>query len=256
MKPCCRFSWMIVAGLFLFSAQFSAMAQGNQQQAWPDSLVTITVEGTVLIDTTHQNIYFLDVDGDDVAEYKLAFGPDWYVPESGAVRPDEGDFVTVFGALHENATISMVIVFEINGLLWREPIENWWQHQDWCDSLEVITVTGTILVDTTYYYLHFYLDEDGDELPDYFLSFGPPWYEPESGATLPTEGDIVTIEGTVKNNDELVRLVVLKINDQLWRELYGPAPWTGGWIQKEKKKQIASIVPQTHLRGLNFPRVL
>lgn len=230
-----------------------AQDQHHNKKAWPDSLVSVTLEGTVIIDDTHENAYFLDVDGDDVADYNLAFGPDWYVPESGAVRPADGDQVTIVGSVNPRPTVPVVIVFEINGLVWREAIENWWRHQDWCDSLEVITVTGTVMVDTTYFYLHFYLDENGDGEPDYFLSFGPPWYEPESGATHPQEGETVTIEGALKEGEEIARLVVLKINDLLWREAQGPAPWTGGWLDKENQKHKRIHSPIDSLSWIEFP---
>lgn len=215
----------------------TAQDKHRSKKAWPDSLVQVTLTGTVIIDTTHQNIYFLDVNNDGVADFNLAFGPTWYEPESGATRPNAGDYVTIVGAVNEKPVIPVVIVFEINGLLWREPVENWWRHYEWCDSLEIITVTGTVLVDTTYYYVHYYLDINGDEVPDYQLCFGPPWYEPKSGAVRPEAGAIVTIEGVVKGDKDLPCLEVFTINGLEWREPKGPAPWNGGWISKHHKNQ-------------------
>ncbi len=214
----------------------AAQDKNRKQKAWPDSLAKVTLTGTVIIDTNHQNIYFLDVDNDGVADFNLAFGPAWYEPESGATRPNAGDYITVVGSVNENPVIPLVIVFEINGLLWREPVENWWRHYQWCDSLEIVTVTGTVLVDTTYYYNHYYLDVDGDEAPDYKLCFGPPWYEPESGAVRPEEDATVTIEGVIKG-DDLPCLEVFTIDGLVWREPQGPAPWSGGWIGKDQKGQ-------------------
>lgn len=131
--------------------------------------------------------------------------------------------------------VPVVIVFEINGLLWRPAIENWWRHTEWCDSANVITVIGTVLVDTTYFYAHYYLDTDGDQLPDYQLCFGPPWYAPTSGAVRPAAGATVTIEGVEKGTSNLPCLEVLTIDGLVWRELQGPAPWSGGWISKHHK---------------------
>ncbi len=123
--------------LFLSIQTISATAQdkNRKKNAWPDSFAEVALTGTVIIDRTHQNIYFLDVDNDGVADFNLAFGPDWYEPESGATRPNDGDYITIVGAVNEKPTIPLVIVFEINGLLWREPVENWWRHHEWCDSL-------------------------------------------------------------------------------------------------------------------------
>ncbi|MBD3288122.1 T9SS type A sorting domain-containing protein [candidate division KSB1 bacterium] len=249
-------SLVFIFALLFFGFQvFDGTAQdkNRNKKAWPDSLASVTLEGTVIIDDTHENIYFLDIDGDDVADYKLAFGPDWYVPESGAERPVDGDQVTIVGSINPKPAVPIVIVFEINGLIWREAVENWWRHQDWCDSLTVVTVTGTVMVDTTYFYLHYYLDEDGDGEPDYFLSFGPPWYEPESGATRPENGETVTLEGALKEGEELPRLVVSKIDDLLWRELQGPAPWSGGWIGKEQRRQRRIHSPIDSLSWAEFP---
>jgi hypothetical protein len=230
---------IILAFLILFLGvqvvNLAAQDQNRNKNAWPDPLPTLELSGKVIIDESHVNIYFLDVDNDGVADYNLAFGPDWYEPESGATRPNAGDEITIVGVLNEKPVIPLVIVFEINGLLWREPVENWWQHHEWCDGLEIVTVTGTVLVDDTYYYDHYYLDVDGDEVPDYQLCFGPPWYEPESGAIRPEEGATVTIEGVIKGDDDLPYLEVFKIDDQVWREPQGPAPWSGGWIGKDLK---------------------
>ena len=249
------FSLALLLTIFAFSI-LDGFAQGGKNRkkvAWPDSLKSVTLEGTVLIDSTHKNIYFLDIDADSVADYNLAFGPVWYTPESGATRPEEGDYITIVVSINPKAATPVAIVFEINDLQWREPIENWWRHQDWCDSLEVITVTGTILVDTTYYYVHYYLDENDDGEPDYFLSFGPPWYEPESEATHPLEGETVTIEGAVRGTDDLQRLVVFKINDLVWRDQFGPAPWTGRWVNKEDKGKSRISCPIDSLSMLEIP---
>lgn len=45
----------------------------------------------------------------------------------------------------------------------------------WPDTLESVTVSGTAIVDTTHFHDHYYLDEDGDGVPDDHLSFGPWW---------------------------------------------------------------------------------
>jgi len=231
----------------------TAQDKNRRKKAWPDSLSSVTLTGTVIIDTNHQNIYFLDVDNDGAADFNLLFGPDWYEPESGAARPNAGDYITIVGAINEKPVIPLVIVFEINGLLWREPVENWWRHYQWCDSLEIVTVTGSVLIDTTYFYVHYYLDVDGDEMPDYKLCFGPPWYEPESGAVRPEQSATVTIEGAIKGETELACLQVFTIDGLEWRAPQGPAPWTGGWIGKEQKNQKRIHCPVDSASWVDIP---
>ncbi len=237
MQKKMRVGVIVLAILFLGMQVLDGYAdhRGRHKKAWPDSLVSVTLTGTVIIDSAHHNIYFLDVDNNGVADFNLAFGPEWYIPESGATKPNAGDYVTIVGAINKKPTIPVVVVFEINGLLWREPVENWWRHSEWCDSLELVTVTGTVLVDTTYYYDHYYLDTDGDENPNYKLCFGPPWYEPESGAKRPDDGETITIEGAIKGDSDIPCLKVFKIDGLVWREPKGPAPWSGGWISKHLK---------------------
>jgi len=249
--------WFILSMtlLMLNALAFEASAQNRRprNKAWPDTLTLVTLEGTVIVDSAYMNVYFLDVDGDLIADYNLAFGPAWYVPASGAVRPIDGAVVTVAGVLNTRPTLPVLIVFELNDLLWREPVENWWSHQDWCDSLEVVTLTGAVLVDTTYFYTHYYLDLDADGAPEYELSFGPPWYEPASGATRPAAGDVATVEGIIKETAALDRLVVLKLNDLIWRDPQGPAPWTGGWLGKEHGRARRVYCPIDSASWLELP---
>ena len=65
------------------------------------------------------------------------------------------------------------------------------------DSLETITVNGYAIVDTnTGMHAMYYLDEDNNGTPDYFLIFGPWWYEPDSSnATKPGDAQQITIKG-------------------------------------------------------------
>jgi hypothetical protein len=69
-----------------------------------------------------RNAYFLDEDGDGNPEYQLQFGPPWYEPTSGAERPEDGDSIWVNGGLVDWKTPEMIIVYEINGLFWRDPV--------------------------------------------------------------------------------------------------------------------------------------
>ncbi|MFA6107868.1 MAG: hypothetical protein WDA75_03775 [Candidatus Latescibacterota bacterium] len=93
--------------------------------SWPDSLQTVTVSGAVLVESGQvHDLYALDTNGDGAAEYRLSFGPWWYEPASGAVRPGNGEPVTVKGGVYPvSGASSLLLVFEINGLPWREPGE-------------------------------------------------------------------------------------------------------------------------------------
>jgi len=242
----------LILTVFISQSLFS-QSRRNGGRAWPDTSETIIVEGTVLIDSTHRNIYFLDVDGDETADYSLHFGPEWYSPDSEAERPAAGDFITIMGGVNNESLIPAIIVFEIDGLLWREPVENWWQHQNWCDSLQVVTVEGVVLVDTTYFYNHYYLDTDSDGNPDYLLNFGPPWYAPETEVERPVEGEFVTIEGAIVERNEILSLTVFTINEDVWRDQYGPAPWNGGWLKKQHEGRQRLHCPLDSLSWVEVP---
>lgn len=208
----------------------------------PDSLVEVTVTGTVIVDTTYLHpAYFLDEDGDSVSDYHLNFGPHWYNPDSSsAARPLNGETVTITGGLHESQfhEYDVIVVYEINGEFWREPFEPYWNNftrhhrrlidrrnacntsiPDWHrDSLLTVTFTGTIMVDTTFYFNHYYFDVNADQTPDYFLNFGPYWYEPSSGAVRPGDGDVVTITGGEITRDSLSIIIVYEIEGLVWRD--------------------------------------
>jgi len=88
-----------------------------------DTLEVVSVAGYAIVDTGGmcQDLYYLDVDSNGVADYQLNFGPPWYDPGSGAQRPEDGDWCTIVGGLVEMTNPDMIIVYEINGLWWRDP---------------------------------------------------------------------------------------------------------------------------------------
>ncbi|MBN2365288.1 MAG: T9SS C-terminal target domain-containing protein, partial [Calditrichaeota bacterium] len=70
--------------------------------------------------------------------------------------------------------------------------------------------------------------------PDYFLNFGPPWYEPSSGATRPENGDAIDIVGGLFQPDSLMPMIVVyEINGLTWRDstILG-LHLGGGWIKR------------------------
>ncbi len=45
----------------------------------------------------------------------LNFGPPWYEPVSGAVRPTNGEQITIVGGKIEMPHYNMIVVYEMNG---------------------------------------------------------------------------------------------------------------------------------------------
>ena len=184
----------------------------------------------------------------------LNFGPYWYEPDSSnATRPNNGDVITVYGGLYMNTMMDydMLIVYEINNEFWREPYEPLWNylnghmhggghHNNACnsygfnwnhDTLSTVTVTGTALVDTTFRIEHYYLDENNDSIHDYMLNFGPPWYEPQSGAKRPHDGDQITVTGGYLGMQHFNMLLVYEINGLTWLDSLNLGNhYGGGWM--------------------------
>ena len=113
----------------------SPMMQALGGMSWPDTLEVVAVSGVALIEKGHvHDLYVLDTDGDGIADYRLSFGPWWYAPESGAVRPGEGEAITLKGGLYPvPGEANLLVVFEINGLQWRDqqellPWSGGWMH--------------------------------------------------------------------------------------------------------------------------------
>ena len=252
----------ILISLFLLIAN-SAFTQGHHHNGphhdlWPDSLETITVTGSAIVDSSFFHpMYYLDENGDGAPEYHLAFGPWWYEPGSGATRPIDGETVTITGALQDHISPPTLIVFEINGLTWREPVQygghGWNGGHFWDDEGDALTVTGVAMIDTSYFYEHYFLDVDSDSIPEYKLGFGPPWYEPESGATRPADGETVTIFGRLHEMMGIDMLSVYEINGLEWRPLDQPAPWAGMWMHRDHSDTTYAHCVNDSAHRIGFP---
>ncbi len=242
------FTILFFLGYGALYAQWGGHGDGHHCD--PDSLVPVTVSGTAIVDSsTMHPMYYLDEDGDGQADYFLNFGPWWYEPDSSAAtRPNDGDFITIGGGMTDDSLMGdlpVIIVYEINGEFWRDPFDPYWTHHEghggghghtwgWMhDSLQVVSVTGTAMVDSTFIFLHYYLDENNDGIPDYYLNFGPPWYEPPSGAERPDDGDVIDISGGLIDNANFPMIFVYEINGLVWRDTTGWGPNLGGrWIHR------------------------
>ena len=243
---------IIVFTSFLYGQGFNFGGHFN-----PDSLETLTVSGIVKIDSSmsFHPIYFLDINNDKQPDYMLNFGPYWYEPDSSAaLRPNNGYSITVKGGSFSNEMIDydMLIVYEINGEFWRDPYEPIWNNLDgfmsmgghrhgecnnysfgWDhDSLTTVTISGTVFVDSTFIYAHYYLDENNDSIPDYMLNFGPPWYMPDSSnAVRPMNGEQINITGDKIKMPHFDMVVVYEINGMTWRDSSDLGfHFGGGWM--------------------------
>ncbi|MBK8943657.1 MAG: T9SS type A sorting domain-containing protein [Ignavibacteriae bacterium] len=222
----------------------------------PDSLKDVTVTGTVIIDSNYEHsFYYLDENNDGSKDYILNFGPNWYLPDEGnAVRPTNGESITITGGMHVMFdSLNVIVVYQINGEFWRDPFEPMWNnmgnhshngthHQGDCngyafgfdhDSLNSINLFGTTIIDSTFIFDSYYLDTNNDSIPDYFLNFGPPWYEPNSNIQKPKNGDEISIVGGMLENNSIPMIIVYLLNGLDWRDSNSVGPLLGGgWAQR------------------------
>jgi len=253
---------VLVLILLGFTQQNLQAQNHNDGYFNPDSLKQVTLSGTAIVDSSFMHpMYYLDTNSNGTADYILNFGPYWYEPDEGtAARPADGEAITVTGGLHNvSDSLNIVVVYKINGEFWRDAYEPMWDnmghhshsgshHQGDCqgyafgfdhDTLTNTTVSGTALVDTTFFMGSYYLDQDGDGLPDYFLNFGPPWYEPGNGAQRPKNGDQVNIIGGLINNDSIPMVIVYRINGVEWRDSNSIGNHLGGgWADRNMSDSL------------------
>jgi hypothetical protein len=236
-----------------------------------DTLATIDLVGIALVvhpdSIEHPNHvhYYIDVDGDGAADYRLSFGPPWYEPGNGAHRPANGDSISIHGGLLTYTEPPMVVVYEINGLFWREPFHGHGghgggdHHHDGCDpdSVTAVELAGTAMVhegegfhgDNTVYAL----DTDQNGEINFFLDFGRSDYDPGNGAQRPSDGDSVAIVGgqIYCPNAEIPVVIVYEINGMFWRE---PGDTLGlGPDSPTAVGPVNTGAPLTYLMARNYP---
>ena len=273
MKPVKMITMFFFVSLLLAS---SLKAQHGRFR--PDSLSTVTVTGKVIVQTItiqdtirfkdtvivrQRTKYLLDTDNNGTADYELNFGPYWYKPDSSsALRPSNGEEVTIKGGQPRHLSrdsLKMVIVYEINGNFWRDPFDATWNKMGihsrdkdhggrgpkgygfgfMHDSLTTVTLSGKVLVDTTFVNERFFLDTNNDAVPEYCLNFGPFWYKAASGAVRPKDGDNVEIVGGLLNRSTNPMVIVYKINGQVWLDSAAIGKDLGGcWVGKDSRKQM------------------
>ncbi|MGD9487778.1 MAG: T9SS type A sorting domain-containing protein [Calditrichaceae bacterium] len=268
--------YFLIAFIMLLTVFINKTEAQNRWHFNPDSLQDITVSGKAIVDSfSMHGMYFLDQDEDGAADYRLIFGPVWYQPDSSeAMRPINDELISIDGGLHESMidTIPSIVVYNINGHFWREPYEAVWNqfgghhagdgrghHGDshgyafgWTqDSVRTISADGVVIIDSTFFHNHFYLDENTDGLPDYLLNFGPPWYTPESGAVRPENGESVSVTGGALDQHGIPMLVVYEINGQIWRDSTNIGHhFGGGWIDRNMSEGRYIYTPFDSLDGM------
>jgi hypothetical protein len=94
----------------------------------PDSVIRVELGGRAIVNTTQgwhgeAHAYFLETNFSAPADYRLDFGADNYNPGNGASRPANNDSVVIVGGriFCPGEPIPIVVVYEINGLFWRQP---------------------------------------------------------------------------------------------------------------------------------------
>lgn len=222
-----------------------------------DSLEIVNITGwaIVIADSMH-NQYFLDNDGDDQADFRLLFGPDWYNPGNGAQRPADGDSIWVTGGLMGYSQPQAVVVYEINGLFWRQPGMGHggfgggggYPHPD---SVVAIETSGITIIQENHGMTRYLLDSDYNSTANYILNFGPPSYNPSNGATRPEAGDSVAIVGGLMDRPgDLDMIIVYEINGQEWWR--DPGDTTDLWPRITSVDE-ANLLPSEYLVANSYP---
>jgi hypothetical protein len=253
------FAICIVAVLSMASGSAQTMGSSGMGFLFPDTLARVTLSGKVSVDTSLALfMYYVDVNGDGKADYYLNFGPMWYAPDSATtVRPKNGDQISLLGGRMNSSMmingLPMIIVYQLNGKLWRDPFDPIWndfgmnshmmgQRMGVCANYafgptgtkaQTVSLSGSVLIDTTMFMDRYFLDVTLDGKPDYYLNLGPWWYTSSSGAVRPNNGDKVTIiGGKLPSAIGLPVVLVYEINGKVWRDstLIGKN-FGGGWMR-------------------------
>lgn len=225
-----------------------------------DTMVVVDLTGwAIVIADTDRTHYYLDVDGNDTADFRLSFGPPDYDPGNGATRPADGDSIWITGGLIGYGNPPTVIVYEINGLTWRQPGHGHGGHGGnggGCphpDSVTAIEASGIALVLETNNRTHYYLDTDYDTVADYILNFGPHEYDPGNGAVRPENGDSIAIVGGLLDGpNDLDVIIVYEINGlQWWRD---PGDTTNLWPKiATSVDDETGALPSAYLMANSYP---
>ena len=211
--------------------EFVLVARGEREQQRgglnPHPPEEVELQGiTMIVDGDNGETYLLDIDNDLQPDYLLNFGPDYYEPGNGAVRPEVGDEIAVPGILVGHMEPQMLIVSEINGQVWRDVYYDhggqfgygsaWHNYNP--DGI-LVEAEGFSIVGGNEWQNRCLIDIDEDNSPDYRLIFGDESYDPESGIGLPNQGRFNNIIGAqYEARDGIPIIIVYQIDGIFWRE--------------------------------------
>jgi len=239
---------------------FVLVSGGHDGHHRGDSLDVVELAGWAIVVTDSlRSEYFLDTNADDTSDYRLLFGPSWYDPGNGAARPNDGDSIWITGGLMGYSQPQAVVVYEINGLFWRQPGRGHGGHGGHgggCphpDSVTLIETSGLAIVNENPMMDHYFLDTNYDDTADYVLVFGPPWYNPDNGATRPEDGDSITIVGGLLEGPDghLDHIIVYEINGQEWWRT--PGDTISLWAVPLSVNDSQENLPASYLVASSYP---
>jgi Secretion system C-terminal sorting domain len=132
---------------------------GMGMMYWRGTDSLYTVSGKIIVDSSFSTTeymnnmrpayYYLDTVGNGSRNYQLFFGPYWYQPKNGTLKPVDGQSVVLKGIKFSAMTPPMLSVYIIDGNLWRDTagVEPWsggWIHRTDTDSTNVYCPTDSI----------------------------------------------------------------------------------------------------------------
>lgn len=147
-------AWMTLSTLTPAQAQMwsdGMYHNGMHEWNWGGKLPIVTVKGKAAVDslTPFMKAYYIDTVGNGNKHVQLYFGPWWYEPASGAKRPSSGQSITVKGSLSTFMSPPMLVVYEINGLQWRDsvgapPWSGGWVRRNGLDTTFIFCPTDSL----------------------------------------------------------------------------------------------------------------
>lgn len=255
---------LLIVAVGILNAQGKFLGHLN-----PNKLDSVEVTGKAIVKTIdNKTLYYLDSNADGTADYRLNFGPSWYKPvDSLAVKPLDGASVTLIGGKYfeKRDSIDAIVVYQINGKVWRDPYLAEWNdlasrdslkgffhgkkpHRGYGfgtrkDSIVTLTLTGIAMVDTTFKRDRYFLNTDTDTIPNYILNFGPEWYKPASGAVRPLDGDKITVvAGILGAKSKYPMAVVYELNGKIWRDSVVVHKGVGGkWLSASNTTTVNAL---------------
>lgn len=162
-----NFKYLLILILyFMIGAQTKAQTwddgmyhMGRQMMDWRGTSSFDSLSGKIIVDTSMATTfrignlrpanYYLDTVGNGSRNYQLFFGPYWYQPDNGTLKPTDGQNVNLKGVTLNQMTPPMLAVYIIDGKLWRDTtgVASWsgnWIHRNDTDSTNIYCTTDSI----------------------------------------------------------------------------------------------------------------